>query len=328
MTPEQTSRILFEAIESGDTAALARGITLVESHRSIDFDSRVELARFCLDSPRRSNRIAITGMPGSGKSTLIDTLGESLISQGHRVAVLAIDPTSQASGGSILGDKTRMVNLASNTNAFIRPSPTAGILGGITAMTRESAALCTAAGFDTIIIETVGVGQSEISVRDVVDFVAYITIAGTGDDLQNIKRGIMETVDAVIVNKSDGDRISSSKQLAAQIRNTLPLLTPRFATWKPEVHTISAIESVGIEEFRSHIESFFNELEPTGVLEEQRALQRLSWFREAVTYCLNMSLAGSESYQHHRIRLEEQILESNANPLQSARDLVSGLFRK
>src|SRR6201986_4852852 len=237
---------LSEALRAGDRAALARAITLIESrrpdHRS---DARALIA--ALSSPSRgAMRVGVTGAPGVGKSTFIDTLGSKLTAAGRRVAVLAVDPSSTRSGGSILGDKTRMARLSSDPNAFIRPSPAAGTLGGVAAKTRETMLICEAAGYDVILVETVGTGQSETAVADMTDFFLALLLPGAGDELQGIKKGLGELADMIAVNKADGDNIARAKAAAAEYRAALHILTPRSPNWIPPVVTYSALTGDGI----------------------------------------------------------------------------------
>ncbi|MGI9498500.1 MAG: methylmalonyl Co-A mutase-associated GTPase MeaB, partial [Geminicoccaceae bacterium] len=235
---------LAVGIVAGDRAMLARAITLVESAKPDDQDKARTLLQALLDkTTQTAHRIGITGVPGVGKSTTIDQLGTNLTDSGHKVAVLAVDPTSSRSGGSILGDKTRMARLATNPNAYIRPSPTAGTLGGVTKKTRETMALCEAAGFDIVIVETVGVGQSEIAVSEMVDIFLFLALPGAGDELQGIKKGILEIADIIAVNKADGNNVGRATHAAAEYRGALHILTPPDAEWRPTVHAVSGLEN-------------------------------------------------------------------------------------
>src|SRR5512138_539127 len=226
---------LAKGIEAGERAMLARAITLLESKRADHQKAARALIQELLPATGRAVRVGITGVPGAGKSTTIDTLGTYLTGQGHKVAVLAVDPSSQRTGGSILADKTRMARLASDLNAFIRPSPASGTLGGVAAKTRETMLLCEAAGYDVILVETVGVGQSEIAVADMTDFFLALMLPGAGDELQGLKKGIVELADMIAVNKADGDNIARAKAAAAEYRAALHILTPRSPNWVPPV---------------------------------------------------------------------------------------------
>jgi len=232
-----------EAILSGDRAMLARAITLVESRKPEHLSQAQAVLQAVTGHTGNAIRLGITGVPGVGKSTTIDQLGINLVEAGHKVAVLAVDPTSRRTGGSILGDKTRMQRLAQARDAFIRPSPTSGTLGGVTRKTRETMALVEAAGFDVVIVETVGVGQSETAVADMVDFFLVLLLAGGGDDLQGIKKGVIEIADMIAINKADGDNIARAEKAAGEYRNALQILTPPQAEWSPPVITISGAAS-------------------------------------------------------------------------------------
>jgi LAO/AO transport system kinase len=269
-------------VRGHDRAMLGRAITLVESTKP----AHRALARALLQAlmPHTGNalRIGITGVPGVGKSTTIDQLGLNLIAAGHRVAVLAVDPTSKRSGGSILGDKTRMTRLSAEDDAFIRPSPTSGTLGGVTAKTRETMALVEAAGFDIVIVETVGVGQSEVAVADMVDFFLVLLLPGGGDDLQGIKKGIIELADMIAINKADGDNVSRATRAAADYANALHILTPRSASWQPPVITVSGAENRGLDVLWSHVERHRALMQKTGELSERRSSQAVGWMRDLI----------------------------------------------
>src|ERR671913_197649 len=233
-SPKKTD-VTAEAVQSGDRAALARAITLMESRRPDHREAARALLQSLMPSTGKAVRVGITGVPGVGKSTAIDTLGSMLTEQGHRVAVLAVDPSSTRTGGAILGDKTRMARLAADPNAFIRPSPSSGTLGGVAARTREAMLLCEAAGFDIVLVETIGVGQSEIAVADLTDFFLVLMLPGAGDELQGIKKGIVELADMIAVNKADGDGAERARAAAAEYQAALHILTPPSATWQPPV---------------------------------------------------------------------------------------------
>ncbi len=269
-------------IASGDRALLARAITLVESTNP----EHGRLAQAVLQQllPRTGNaiRLGITGVPGVGKSTTIDQLGMNLIAEGKLVAVLAIDPTSKRTGGSILGDKTRMSDLAQEKNAFIRPSPSSGTLGGVTKKTRETLALVEAAGFDVVIVETVGVGQSEVAVADMVDFFLVMLLSGGGDDLQGIKKGIIELADMIAINKADGDNIKRAESAASEYRGALQIFTPHGATWFPPVVTVSGRDNRGLKELWAKVIEHREKMMATGEFTARRQSQAVAWMRDMI----------------------------------------------
>ena len=239
------TKALARDIRAGSRAALARAITLIESRRADHQASARELVQALLGDTGKAVRAGITGAPGVGKSTTIDALGMYLIGKGHKVAVLAVDPSSARTGGSILGDKTRMAHLAASDHAFIRPSPSSGTLGGVAAKTREAMLLCEAAGFDVVLVETVGIGQSETAVCDMTDFFLALMLPGAGDELQGIKKGLVELADMIAINKADGDNIKRANMAAAEYRSALHILTPRSEHWYPPVVTYSALSGTG-----------------------------------------------------------------------------------
>jgi len=271
------SGALASAIRAGDRASLARAITLIESKRADHRADAHGLVQELLPASGKAVRLGITGAPGAGKSTTIDALGTYLTGQGHRVAVLAVDPSSSRTGGSILGDKTRMARLAVDPNAFIRPSPASGTLGGVAAKTRETMLLCEAAGYDVVIVETVGVGQSETAVSDMTDFFLLLMVAGTGDELQGLKKGVVELADMIAVNKADGDNIERARVAAADFRGALNILTPASATWSPPVITYSALTGTGIPELWTKVVEHKDKLGDTGELAERRRAQQVKW---------------------------------------------------
>jgi LAO/AO transport system kinase len=270
-------------IRSGDRAVLARAITLVESTKPEHAALAQRLLQALLPSTGRAIRLGVTGVPGVGKSTTIDQLGINLIAAGHRVAVLAVDPTSKRTGGSILGDKTRMMRLAQEPRAFIRPSPTSGTLGGVTRKTRETLALAEAAGFDVVIVETVGVGQSEIAVADMVDFFLVLLLAGGGDDLQGIKKGIIEIADMIAINKADGDNVTRAERAAAEYRAALQILTPQSATWSPPVVTLSGRDNIGLDQLWAKILEHRQKTMASGEFSMRRQRQTVEWMRDMLS---------------------------------------------
>lgn len=268
---------LAEGIAMGDRALLARSITLIESNAARHQAMAQELLQRILPRTGNSLRIGITGVPGAGKSTLIDALGARLCKQGHRVAVLAVDPSSSVTGGSILGDKTRMEKLVQCPEAFIRPSPTGGCLGGVARKTRESILLCEAFGFDVILLETVGVGQSEVTVRSMVDFFLLIQIAGAGDELQGIKKGVIELADAIVVNKADGDNLRQARFAKAEYNRVLSFLPPYTEGWKTKASMVSALTGDGLDALWERILTFRKQVTASGAFDRRRHAQNLDW---------------------------------------------------
>jgi LAO/AO transport system kinase len=271
-----------EGVLAGDRAAIARAITLVESRRADHREVAQRLLAELLPHAGRAQRIGVTGVPGVGKSTFIDTFGGNLIAAGHRVAVLAVDPSSSLSGGSILGDKTRMTRLVADPAAFVRPSPSAGTLGGVAAATRESMVVMEAAGYDVVLVETVGVGQSEYVVAGMVDTFVFLTLARTGDSLQGMKRGILELADVIAVNKADGDHAAESERAARELSSALRLLRGAEGEWQAPVLTCSARENTGLDEVWRHIRRHRDQLVRDGELELKRRRQLVEWTRALV----------------------------------------------
>lgn len=264
---------LSAGVQARDATLLARAITLVESTAAQHAADAAELMKTLLPHRDHSVRVGITGVPGVGKSTFIEAFGLYLCEQGHRVAVLAVDPTSVVSGGSILGDKTRMEKLSRHPAAYIRPSPSGGALGGVTRKTRETITLCEAAGYDVILVETVGVGQSEIAVRSMTDFFLLLALTGAGDELQGIKKGIVEMADAIAVTKADGDNLVAAERLQLELSQVLHLLAPATVGWKPEVLTCSAVKGSGIPEVWAVVEKFRKEMTASGEWDARRLRQ-------------------------------------------------------
>ncbi|MEQ1648184.1 MAG: methylmalonyl Co-A mutase-associated GTPase MeaB [Hyphomicrobiaceae bacterium] len=277
-TPLSTADYLV-GLKRGDRAILARSITLVESNRPSHGLEAQALLQAILPDTGRAHRIGITGVPGVGKSTTIDQFGMNLVDAGKRVAVLAVDPSSTRTGGSILGDKTRMNRLATSDAAFIRPSPSSGTLGGVARKTRETMALCEAAGFDVVIVETVGVGQSETTVADMVDIFVVLLLAGGGDDLQGIKKGIIELADVIAINKADGDNINRATHAAAEYQGALNILTAHDAIWAPPVLTISGRDNGGLDKLWATISDHRARMTAAGAFETRRRTQAVGWMR-------------------------------------------------
>lgn len=273
----ETIATLAGGIRAGDRATLAKAITLIESKRADHRAKAHLLVQDLLPGTGKAVRLGITGAPGAGKSTTIDALGTYLTGQGHKVAVLAVDPSSSRTGGSILGDKTRMARLAIDPNAFIRPSPSSGTLGGVAAKTRETMLVCEAAGYDVVMVETVGVGQSETAVADMTDFFLVLMVAGAGDELQGLKKGIVELADMIAVNKADGDNVKRANVAAADYRGALHILAPRSPTWSPPVVTYSALTGNGIAGLWGKVVEHKEKMTATGELEARRREQQVKW---------------------------------------------------
>ncbi len=268
---------LAAKIVAGDRSTLARAITLVESRKPEHQAKARLLVQALLPHTGKAHRVGITGVPGVGKSTTIDQLGANLTAAGHKVAVLAVDPSSTRTGGSILGDKTRMARLAVDRNAFIRPSPSSGTLGGVAAKTRETMLLCEAAGFDVILVETVGVGQSETTVAGMVDFFLVLMLPGAGDELQGIKKGVLEIADMIAVNKSDGDNAVRARQAASEYRAALNIMAAKSSAWTPPVVLISGLANQGLDAMWEQVETHRTKLEATGEHAERRRVQQVAW---------------------------------------------------
>jgi LAO/AO transport system kinase len=290
--PQLTVEAFTAGLKGGDRAVLAQAITLIESNRKADRLLADQLLQAVLPLTGRAHRVGITGVPGVGKSTTIDQLGLNLVDAGHKVAVLAVDPTSTRTGGSILGDKTRMSRLSQSPHAFIRPSPTSGTLGGVARKTRETLALCEAAGFDVVIVETVGVGQSETTVAEMVDVFVVLLLAGAGDDLQGIKKGIIELADMIAINKADGDNIPRATAAAAEYQSALHILTPYDAIWQPPVLTISGRDDRGLDRLWDTVQQHRTRMVETGAFQRRRQQQAVGWMRALMQERL-MALAGA-----------------------------------
>ncbi|AIM15538.1 MULTISPECIES: methylmalonyl Co-A mutase-associated GTPase MeaB [Neobacillus] len=294
---EPTVQELYEGVLKGDRSLLARAITLVESNAERHFQKSQQLLQMLLPHTGKAIRVGITGVPGAGKSTFIEAFGTYLCGLGLRIAVLAIDPSSSISGGSILGDKTRMEQLARNPHAFIRPSPTAGKLGGVHRKTREAMLICEAAGFDVILIETVGVGQSEVIIRDMVDFFMLLVLTGAGDELQGMKKGIMELADAIIVHKADGDNKPIAEKTKREYNRILHFLQPATRGWQTKAYTCSSLTKEGIGDIWKVIQSFEQKGKASGVFEERRKSQSREWMYSMITDHLHYQF-----YQHPDVK--------------------------
>jgi GTPase len=310
------------AIKAGDRVALARAITLAESARPEDQASAQELLDRLLPLTGTSVRVGISGVPGAGKSTLIDQLGLNLVAEGHKVAVLAVDPTSTRSGGSILGDKTRMGRLASEPAAFIRPSPAGESLGGVTKTTRETIALVEAAHYDVVLVETVGVGQSETAVSNMVDIFVVVGIPGAGDELQGIKRGLLELAEIIAVNKADGDQIERANRAAMEYRTGLHILAAGIQNWSPVVLTVSARDNRGLDELWIKIKERHAALVASGALAARRADQAVAWMREIFEQRLLAGFKGSKQVSRRWKEMEDRVRSGRMTPAAAAAELA------
>jgi LAO/AO transport system kinase len=315
---------LAEGVLASNRAAVARAITLVESRRA-DHRERAQLllARL-LPHTGGARRVGITGVPGAGKSTFIDQLGMNLIADGHRVAVLAVDPSSSRSGGSILGDKTRMTRLSTEENAFVRPSPSSGTLGGVAKATRETMLVMEAAGYDVVLVETVGVGQSEYVVADMVDTFLFLTLARTGDSLQGMKRGILELADVIAVNKADGDRIDEAKRAARELSAALRLMRGADDEWQAPVVTCSGLENVDLDTVWNHVERHRQRLIDRGEFEPKRQRQLVDWTRALVRDRLLARLDASDA-RKVVANAEADVLAGTITPDQAATHILDAL---
>lgn len=312
-----------DGILRGDRAILGKAISLIESNLPVDQQAASQLVSDVLGNTGNSIRIGITGVPGVGKSTFIEAFGKLVISLGKKIAVLTIDPSSQLTKGSILGDKTRMEDLSKNPNAFIRPSASGSTLGGVATKTREAILLCEAAGYDVIIVETVGVGQSETSVKNIVDFFLLLMLAGAGDELQGIKKGIMEMADAVVISKADGDNIKNALEAMAEYQHALHLLPSSRSGWKPKVLTSSATTNTGIKEIWEMILKFKEQTSASGFFDQNRAHQNVAWFNEHFQQLLNQNLEQFSSVKKERSELEKKISEQKISAQEAASLLLA-----
>lgn len=319
---------LVEGILKGDITMLSRAVTLVESLVPEHQTLAQEVIEKCLPYSGKSRRIGITGVPGAGKSTSIDVFGLHVLKSGGKLAVLAIDPSSERTKGSILGDKTRMEKLSVHPDAFIRPSPSAGSLGGVARKTRETIVLCEAAGFNNIFVETVGVGQSETAVHSMVDFFLLIQLAGTGDELQGIKRGIMEMADGIVINKADGDNVARAQLAQAQFRSALQLFPPTASGWKPEVLTYSGYYELGISEVWSMIDRYFDYAEANGYFNIRRQEQARYWMYESINEQLRAHFYQNAEIESVLPGLEKDVLADRLSSFVAARKALDLYFDK
>jgi LAO/AO transport system kinase len=313
---------LAAAVRRRDRAALPRAITLVESTRPDHREQAQQLLLALMPDAGSAHHVGITGVPGVGKSTTIEALGMYLIRRGHRVAVLAVDPSSTRTGGSILGDKTRMPRLAVHADAYIRPSPTSGTLGGVAKATRETIVLLEAAGFDVILVETVGVGQSEVAVANMVDTFVFLTLARTGDQLQGIKKGVLELADIVVVNKADGEYLREARKAARDLSGAIRLIYPRETLWRPPVLTMSALEGTGLEELWETVERHQKVLSEAGEFEARRRAQQVDWTWQMVRDTVLDRVLSNRAVRKARAEVERQVLAGELTPAMAAQQIL------
>jgi len=323
--PEVTS--LIEEIRKGNQVALSRGITFIESTSSKHAAIAREIIEGCLPYANQSIRIGITGVPGVGKSTFIESFGKLLIARGKKVAVLTVDPSSTVSGGSILGDKTRMEELVKEENAFIRPSASGNSLGGVARKTRESIILCEAAGFNVILIETVGVGQSETTVHSMTDFFLLLKLAGAGDELQGIKRGIMEMADAIVINKADGENTKAAQQAKVEFNRALHLFPPKESNWTPKTTTCSALKNEGIDTIWTIVEDYVTLTKENGFFEHERSEQNKFWLHQTIEERLKTDFYNHQEIKSELPKLLKAIEKHKTTPFEAAKKLFN-LFSK
>ncbi len=316
---------LAARIRAGDRATLARAITLIESKRADHRKSAHQLVQDLLPHTGKALRIGITGSPGVGKSTTIDALGSYLTSQDYKVAVLAVDPSSTRTGGSILGDKTRMAKLSADDNAFIRPSPSSGTLGGVASKTRETMLLCEAAGYDVILVETVGIGQSETAVASMTDFFLVLMLPGAGDELQGIKKGVVELADMIAVNKADGDNIKRATQAAAEYRAALHILKAHSATWAPPVITYSALTGQGVSDLWAQAQNYREKMSATGEFAEKRRAQQVTWMWAMLEDRLFAQLRADPKLKAKLPQLEKAVAAGTLSPMLAVEEVADAM---
>lgn len=323
-----TTTEYVEGILKGNIAILGQAVTLIESSKPDHQIIAQEVIEKCLPFTGNSVRIGITGVPGAGKSTSIDAFGMHIIKNNNKLAVLAIDPSSEVSKGSILGDKTRMEKLSVEKNAFIRPSPSAGSLGGVARKTRETIILCEAAGFDRIIVETVGVGQSETAVHSMVDFFLLIQLAGTGDELQGIKRGIMEMADGIVINKADGNNIEKARLAQSHFKNALHLFPLPESGWSPKVLTYSGYYEIGIEDVWNMIDEYVDFVKNNGYFEHRRNNQSKYWMYETINERLKNNFYNNEQVKKDLKDCESLVLNSKMSSFTAASKVLDTYFKQ
>lgn len=314
-------------ILDGNITILSQAVTLIESSKPEHFEMAQQVIEKCVPYSGKSIRVGITGVPGAGKSTSIDAFGLHLLEQGHKLAVLAIDPSSEITKGSILGDKTRMERLSTKKNAFIRPSPSAGSLGGVARKTRETIILCEAAGFDYIFVETVGVGQSETAVHSMVDFFLLIQLAGTGDELQGIKRGIMEMADGIVINKADGSNIEKAKLAQSHFRNALHLFPMPDSGWSPKVLTYSGYYEIGIKEVWEMVSEYIDFVNQNGYFQHRRNEQSKYWMYESINERLKATFYNNPAVIDSLKANETAVLENQISSFAAAQKVLDSYFK-
>ncbi|MGA8816560.1 MAG: methylmalonyl Co-A mutase-associated GTPase MeaB [Xanthobacteraceae bacterium] len=324
-SPPDTGR-LAQRVRSGDRTVLSRAITLIESKRADHRRAAAALTQELLPFTGKAVRVGITGAPGVGKSTLIDALGSLLTGQGRKVAVLAVDPSSRRTGGSILADKTRMARLANDDNAFIRPSPASGTLGGVAVRTRETMLLCEAAGYDVVLVETVGVGQSELAVADMTDFFLVMALPGAGDELQALKKGVVELADMIAINKADGDNLARAKVAAAEYTAALHILSPSSPNWSPPVVTCSALKQDGIEDLWNKILDHRQRLTASGELKARRGEQQVKWMWTMLEERLFAPLRSDRAIKTALSRIEADVVAGVTAPA-AAVETIAGMLK-
>ena len=317
-----------EGILAGNITTLSQAITLVESANPAHYAQAQEIIERCLPHAGHSVRIGITGVPGAGKSTFIEAVGNMVTSLRHKLAVLAIDPSSERSGGSILGDKTRMESICHNPDVFIRPSPSAGSLGGVARKTRETIILCEAAGFDVVFIETVGVGQSETAVHSMVDMFMLLQISGAGDELQGIKRGIMEMADTMVITKADGENVRKAELARTQFQGALRLFPLPESGWRPKVYTCSAVAGTGLEEVWKGVEEFLDHIHANGYFQHNRNRQNKYWMYETINEALRGSFYRDPAVEARIGEYEKRVLEDRISSFVAAKELLELYFKE
>jgi LAO/AO transport system kinase len=323
----RSAEYLFEGIQNHDRFALSAGITLIESQLESDKPLANELIRKCLPFAGKSRRIGITGVPGVGKSTFIEALGKVILEQGYKLAVLTIDPSSATTGGSILGDKTRMHTLVQEPNAYIRPSAAGSTLGGVARATRESIYLCEAAGFDVILIETVGVGQSETMVHSMVDFFLLLMLAGAGDELQGIKRGIMELADALLITKADGENVKMAKLAKSSYANALHLFPPKENEWIPRTEICSSLTGSNLDEAWKISDEFFRHNTSNGWIEKNRHVQDIDWMKETLNELILSGFYSQKGFEGSVNTIKEAVLTQQMSAFEAAEKLYQQFSR-